>query len=62
MTDKNKGKSIKELLDAYGVNRATFMKWINPIQHKLRYREEKRRILTPKEVQYIYDFLDSPST
>jgi len=60
MSDSKAGKSIKELIKLYGVSRNTFMKWIRPIGHKLRYKEEKRRILTPREVQFIFDFLDFP--
>ena len=44
----------------FKVDRRTLVKLIEPIQEKLSYKQEKRRILSPKEVQIIYDYLGVP--
>lgn len=44
----------------YNMSLKTFMKCIAPISHKLRYKEERRRFLTTREIGYIVDHMGEP--
>lgn len=54
-----KAMSKKELAKAYGVHKSTFMKWVKEIPD-LRL-VTNQRILTPKQVQQIFDRIGHPS-
>lgn len=44
----------------YNMDVKTFMKCIKAIEHKFRYKEEGRRVLTIREVEYIISHLGQP--
>lgn len=52
--------TLYTLAQEYNVHITTFKRWIEPFKHRLSYREEKRRILTPKEVRIIKEVLGEP--
>lgn len=53
-------QTITSLARQYNCHRNTFLRWIKPMAYKLRYREEKRRGLTIREVKFVYEFLGTP--
>lgn len=49
-------KTRSDLAKEYGVSLVTFKKWIKPLNFCFR----KRRLMTSKEVEKIYEFLGEP--
>ena len=50
-------KTLTQLASELNVDLRTFEKMIKPIEWKMRYKQERRRILVPKEVQMIREHL-----
>ncbi|MBN2728942.1 MAG: hypothetical protein JXR53_06930 [Bacteroidales bacterium] len=55
-----KHETLKSLAALYGIDWRTLKRQLEPIKHKIRYKEENRRKLTPREVKYIVDYLGEP--
>ena len=55
-----KHETFKSLAALYGIDWRTLKKQIEPIAYKLRYQEENRRKLIPREVGYIIEYLGEP--
>ena len=55
-----KHETFKSLAALYGIDYRTLKSEIYPIAYKLRYLQENRRKLTPREVGYIIEFLGEP--
>jgi hypothetical protein len=49
--------NLKILAQEMGVERRALSRMIAPIAHKLRYKQEKRRTLTPREELFIREHL-----
>jgi hypothetical protein len=57
---KPKTETISSMSNLYGVNRKTFVKLIEPIKHKILKTNEKRYILSIREVTFICEYLGYP--
>jgi hypothetical protein len=54
----NNVKTKKELAKTYGVSYPTFIKWLKMVPTLN--ISNKKRLLTPKDIQMIYDALGKP--
>lgn len=55
--------TLKELMVLYKFkprSYVAFHKFISSVEYKLRYKQEKRRKLTTKEVKYIFEVCGTP--
>ena len=53
-------ETLGTLARKYKLDVRTFKKCIKAISHKLRYKQEHRRTLTVREVQYIVEHMGEP--
>jgi len=51
--------SKSELAEAYGITRATFMKWLKPFKDRIGYHD-KGHYFTPKQVSIIFELIGNP--
>ena len=56
-----KKNTIGALAEEFEMDRRTLIKLIQPIQHKLHYQEENRRILSLREANHILEYLGYPT-